>query len=66
MPRRAAAISQADVARTLRAVQASGGGWRVEILPGGIISLLPMPAGDKPFAKTGINDERDDGTGIVL
>lgn len=63
MARRPAAITQADVARALRAVQASGGGWRVEILPGGIISLLPMPAGDQPFAKSSIDD---DGTGIVL
>ena len=35
MPRRGASITQADIARALRAAQAAGPKWYVEILPGG-------------------------------
>lgn len=41
MPRRAASITQADIARTLRAVAASGQNLRVEVRPGGIIAIVP-------------------------
>jgi hypothetical protein len=40
MPRRGASITQADIARALRAAQAAGPKWYVEILPGGIIRLV--------------------------
>lgn len=65
MSRRPAAITQADVARVLRAAQACGG-WRVEILPGGVISLLPISANEGPHVGTGFVDKPDDGAGIVL
>ena len=49
MPRRPASVTYADVARVLRAAQAAGPVWRVEI-EGGVIRLVqaetqePKPA----------------------
>lgn len=60
MPRRAASITQADVARALRAAQSAGPTWRVEIV-GGMIRLVqgeppappqsPGPEANDPFAR---------------
>lgn len=41
MPRTAAKVTQADIARVLRAVAQSGLKMRVEILPNGQINLQP-------------------------
>jgi putative DNA primase/helicase len=54
--RRAAKVTQACVARALRAAQSAGPGWRVEIMPDGIIRLIqgelpsdrPSPNGSEP------------------
>lgn len=59
MPRRAAAITQADVARALRAAQSAGPEWRVEI-EGAIIRIVrgelspqsPERPRDVPVAQT--------------
>jgi hypothetical protein len=40
MSRRAAKVTQADVARVLRAAQSAGPTWRVEVTPDGIIRLV--------------------------
>ena len=40
MSRRAASITQTDVARALRAAQSAGPTWRVEIVPGGVIRII--------------------------
>ena len=45
MPRTAAKITQADVARVLRAVKASGMSMAVEISQDGKIRLEPVDAG---------------------
>lgn len=52
MPRRPAAVTQADIARALRAAKAAGGDWRVEI-EGSVIRVVPSappppPAADAP------------------
>lgn len=51
MSRRAAKITQADVARVLRAAQQAGPSWRVEI-DGGIVRMVqgPPPAESDPQA----------------
>ena len=52
MSRRPASVTQADVARALRAAQQAGPSWRVEI-EGGIIRMVqgpPPAASDPPFA----------------
>ncbi len=58
MPRRPAVVTQADIARALRAAKAAGGAWRIEIEPGGKIVILPgeappptAPAPASPFAR---------------
>jgi hypothetical protein len=38
--RRAPAVTQADIARALRAAKAAGDDWRIEIAPSGVISIL--------------------------
>jgi hypothetical protein len=51
--RRAAAVTQADIARALRAAKAAGDDWRIEIAPNGVISILRgeiPPAGVLPVA----------------
>lgn len=47
MPRRAAAITQADVARVLRAVRDTGGGV-VEVRPDGTITIRPGATDTSP------------------
>lgn len=42
MPRRPAKVTQADIARVLRAVEQSGMRLRVEIAPDGVIRLEPV------------------------
>lgn len=44
MPRTAAKVTQADIARVLRAVSQSGMKMRVEIAPDGAIRLEPVDA----------------------
>ena len=44
MPRTAAKVTQADIARVLRAVSQSGMRMRVEIAPDGAIRLEPVDA----------------------
>lgn len=48
MSRRAASITQADVARALRAAQSAGRGWQVAIEPGGVIRLIQVDAPEPP------------------
>lgn len=48
MPRTAAKITQADIARVLRAVAASGMKMSVQISQDGSIRLEPVEAGEKP------------------
>lgn len=45
MPRTAAKVTQADIARVLRAVSQSGMKMRVEISPDGAIRLEPVDLG---------------------
>jgi hypothetical protein len=42
MPRTAARVTQADIARALRAIEASGSSMAIEILPDGVIRLVPV------------------------
>lgn len=42
MPRTAAKVTQADIARVLRAVNATGSKVRVEVLPDGTIRMEPV------------------------
>ena len=44
MSRRPALITQADIARALRAVKSAGVVARVEVKPDGTISIVPGPA----------------------
>jgi hypothetical protein len=46
MPRTAAKVTQADVARVLRAIQSVGAKVRVEVLPDGTIRMEPVDAGE--------------------
>lgn len=48
MPRTAAKITQADVARVLRAVAQSGMRMAVQIMPDGTIRLEPVDAAAAP------------------
>jgi len=50
---RAAAVTQASIARALRAAKSAGDEWRIEIAPSGVISILRgefPPAGAAPVA----------------
>lgn len=64
MSRRPATITQADVARALRAAKAAGDGWRVDILPGGVISIIPVAVAPPRAAFDAQPD--DDGGRIIL
>lgn len=44
MSRRPALVTQADIARALRAVKSAGVVARVEVSPDGTISIVPGPA----------------------
>lgn len=61
MPRRAAAITQADVARAIRAAKQAGAG-SVEVLPGGkiIVKIEPEKSTEPPSTPL------EDGKVIVL
>lgn len=48
MPRTPAKITQADIARVLRAVAASGMKMSLEVRPDGTIRLEPVEAGQTP------------------
>jgi hypothetical protein len=48
MPRRPARVTQADIARALRAATAEGGAWRIEIRPDGVIVLTPAAPDPAP------------------
>jgi hypothetical protein len=48
MSRTPARFTQADVARALRAVEATGAKVTLEVLPDGTIRLVPFVALDKP------------------
>jgi hypothetical protein len=47
MPRTAAKVSQADIARVLRAVAQTGTKMRVEISPDGTIRMEPVEGADR-------------------
>lgn len=49
MPRTAAKVTQADIARVLRAVESVGAKVRVEVLPDGTIRMDPVDVA--PVAK---------------
>lgn len=51
MPRTAAKVTQADIARVLRAVAQSGLKMRVQILPSGQINLEPADVAAKDMAE---------------
>lgn len=53
MPRAPARITQADIARVLRAVAASGMKMAVQILPDGSIRLEPVEASNAVKVDTG-------------
>ncbi|MCX5513740.1 hypothetical protein C3941_13650 [Kaistia algarum] len=65
MSRRAANFVQADVSRALRAAKAAGDGWRVDILPGGVISIVPVRI-TPPAHQSSPDTTDDDGSTIVL
>jgi len=44
MPRTAARVTQADIARVLRAVESAGARVRVDVLPDGTIRMEPVDA----------------------
>lgn len=46
MPRTPARITQADIARVLRAIESVGAKVRVEVLPDGTIRMEPVDAGE--------------------
>lgn len=48
MPRTAAKVTQADIARVLRAVAQTGTKMRVEISPDGTIRMEPVEGGALP------------------
>jgi hypothetical protein len=50
MPHRPASVTQADIARALRAAAQAGPAWRVEIAPGGLIRLTRESAPPQPAA----------------
>jgi hypothetical protein len=45
MPRRPARVTQADIARAIRAAEQAGSPRTVEIAPDGTIKLVPVEAG---------------------
>jgi hypothetical protein len=48
MSRRAANFVQADIARAIRAAQAAGPSWFIEVLPGGTIRIAQSLLADRP------------------
>jgi hypothetical protein len=46
MSRRAARVTQADIARALRAAEQTGARVRVDVCPDGTISLIPIEAAE--------------------
>ena len=46
MPRTPARVTQADIARALRAAQQVGAPMAVKLLPDGTIEIVPVSAGD--------------------
>jgi hypothetical protein len=46
MPRTAAKVTQADIARVLRAIESVGAKVRVEVLPDGTIRMEPVDAAE--------------------
>lgn len=48
MPRTPAKVTQADIARVLRAVAQTGAKMRVEISPDGTIRMEPVEGPDRP------------------
>jgi len=58
MPRRPAAITQADVARAVRAVAQTGYAGVIEITRDGTIRIIPAPADKKPPAPA-LDDDDD-------
>lgn len=46
MARTAAKVTQADIARVLRAINSTGAKLRVEVLPDGTIRMEPVDAGE--------------------
>ena len=48
MPRTAARVTQADIARAIRAAKQAGAEMAVEIAPDGTIRLVPVPGDVKP------------------
>lgn len=46
MPRTAAKITQADIARVLRAIESVGAKVRVEVLPDGTIRMDPVDSAE--------------------
>jgi hypothetical protein len=47
MSRRPANFVQADISRAIRAAQAAGPGWFIEVLPGGTIRIAQSLAADR-------------------
>lgn len=67
MPRTPARITQADIARALRAVVAAGVRARVEVAPDGTIVIIPMEPGEGRRESTGQPPAAlDDGPGRPL
>lgn len=60
MSRRAAKVTQADIARALRAAAAFGGAYQIEIAPDGTIRIVPVDPHrfSEPTADPGKWEER--------
>ena len=59
MPRTAARVTQADIARAIRAAQQAGAPMAIDILPDGTIRLIPVsgpvPVPSANFGDKGVN-----------
>lgn len=66
MPRTPARITQADIARALRAVAAAGVRARVEVAPDGTIAIIPLDAGEPAPTSAAAAPPLDDTPGRPL
>lgn len=60
MPRRAALVTQADIARALRAAEQAGAEWAVEIMKDGTIRLVRADSGSRAAAPSTVPVEPEE------
>jgi hypothetical protein len=58
MSRTPAKVTQADVARAIRAMQATGFAGKVQIKPDGTIEIVPLGEGERP-ARRDVDRKRE-------